>query len=77
MHVDIILGKYFLTRMTKYLLMWENILPCVHGWMIFMDENMDELYFECWQQMLFLWKIEQKKQGRNNLCWFLSKQFDK
>ncbi len=33
--------------------------------MIFMDESMDdkndELYFESWQQMLFLRKIEQKK----------------
>jgi hypothetical protein len=38
---------------------------------------MDELYFECWQQTLFLWKIEQNKQGWNNLCWFLSKQFEK
>jgi len=28
-----------------------------------MDENMDELYSECCQQMLFLQKIEQKKQG--------------
>jgi hypothetical protein len=30
--------------------------------MIFMDEK-DELYSKCWQQMLFLWKFEQKKQG--------------
>jgi hypothetical protein len=37
----------------------------------------DELYYECCQQMLFLQKIEQKKQGQNHLCWFLSKQFDK
>jgi hypothetical protein len=37
----------------------------------------DELYYECCQQMLFLRKIEQKKQGQNHLCWFLSKQFDK
>jgi hypothetical protein len=28
-----------------------------------MDEKMNEFYFECCQQMLFLWKIEQKKQG--------------
>jgi len=45
--------------------------------MIFMDEKFDEFDSECWQNTLFLWKIEQKKQGRNNLCWFLSKQFDK
>jgi hypothetical protein len=31
--------------------------------MIFMDENMDEFYSECCQKMLFLQKIEQKKQG--------------
>jgi hypothetical protein len=34
---------------------------------------MNEFYFERWQQMLFLQIIEQKKQGGNNLCWFLSK----
>jgi hypothetical protein len=32
--------------------------------MIFMDETMNEkmneLYYECCQQMLFFWKIEQK-----------------
>ncbi len=38
---------------------------------------MDELYSKCWQEMLFLQKLEQKKQGQNNLCWFLLKQFDK
>jgi hypothetical protein len=27
--------------------------------------------------MLFLRKIEQKKQGQNTLCWFFSKQFKK
>ncbi len=42
-----------------------------------MDEKKDERYYECCQQTLFLWKIEQKKQGQNQLCWFLSKQFDK
>jgi hypothetical protein len=31
--------------------------------MIFMDEKMDEIYFKCWQQMLFLQKIEKKKQS--------------
>jgi hypothetical protein len=41
-----------------------------------MDEKMNKLYSERWQQALFLQKIKQKKQGRNNLCWFLSKQFD-
>jgi hypothetical protein len=36
-----------------------------------------ELDFECWQQMLFLRKIEQSKHGENNLCQgFLQKQFD-
>jgi hypothetical protein len=59
-HVDIILGEYFLTRKTKSLLKWKNILPHVHGRMIFMDESMDvkmdELYFEHWQQTLFLQK---------------------
>jgi len=28
-----------------------------------MDEKINEFYCECCQQMLFLWKIEQKKQG--------------
>jgi hypothetical protein len=42
-----------------------------------MDEQMDEIYSKCWQQMLFLRKIEQKKQGQNTLCWFFSKQFKK
>jgi len=28
-----------------------------------MDENMEEFYFECWQQTLFLQKIKQKKYG--------------
>jgi hypothetical protein len=41
-----------------------------------MDKNMDELEFECSQQTLFLQKKKQNKQGWNNLCWFLSKQFD-
>jgi len=40
--------------------------------MIFMDGNMDEkkdeLYFERWQQMIFLENFEQKKHGGNNLC---------
>ncbi len=40
--------------------MWKNILPCVHGWMIFMDLKMDELYSKCGQQMLFLRKFVQK-----------------
>ncbi len=49
---------------------------------MYMDESslwvkMEEFYFECWQQTLFLQKIKQKKYGRNNLCWFLSKQFNK
>ncbi len=38
---------------------------------------MDEIYLECCQQMLILQKIEQEKKGRNNLCWFLSKQIHK
>jgi hypothetical protein len=49
--------------------------------MIFEDEKygqkwikkMDQFYFECWQQTLLLQKIKQKKQGGNNLCWFLPK----
>jgi hypothetical protein len=36
----------------------------------------DELYYERWQLSLFLQRIEQKKHGGNNLCWFLSKQFN-
>jgi hypothetical protein len=47
--------------------MWKNILPHIHGWMIFMDENVNDK----WQQMIFFMnvgnkfffaKIEQKKQ---------------
>jgi hypothetical protein len=29
--VDKIFGKYYLTHGTKYLVMWRNILPHVHG----------------------------------------------
>jgi hypothetical protein len=76
-YVNRILKKYSLTCRTKHLLTCKNILSHVHGWMIFMDEKMDEIYFKCWQQMLFLRKIEKKKQSWNNFCWFLSKKFDK
>jgi hypothetical protein len=67
-----------LTPETTYLVMWKNILPHVHGWMIFMDEIVDDK----WQQMNFFMnvgnkcffvKIEQKKQDRKNLCWFILK----
>jgi hypothetical protein len=42
-----------------------------------MDGKKDGLSSECWQHTLFLRKIEQNKHGQNNLCWFLSKQFNK
>jgi hypothetical protein len=38
-HVDKILRKYSLTCRTKSLLTWKNILPHVHGWLIFMGTN--------------------------------------
>ncbi len=41
-YVDKILKEYSLTCKTKYWLTWKNILPRVHGWMIFIDENMDK-----------------------------------
>jgi hypothetical protein len=40
-----------------------------------MDEK-DELYSKHWQLSLLLQKLEQKKEGGNNLCFFLSKQFN-
>jgi hypothetical protein len=36
--------------------MEENYARC--SWM---NKNMDEFYYECWQQTLFLQKFEQKK----------------
>jgi hypothetical protein len=33
-----------LTHGIKYLVMWKNILPCVYGWKM----RMDELFNECW-----------------------------
>jgi len=59
-HVDKILKNYLLTHRIESLLTWRNILPCVHGWMIFMDEKMDEFYFKCCYIFLFFWKIEKK-----------------
>jgi hypothetical protein len=38
-HVDRISKKYSLTCRIEFLLTWKNILPHVHGWMIFMDEK--------------------------------------
>jgi hypothetical protein len=43
MDVDKIFGEYFLTFRIKYLVTWRNVLPHVHGYMVFMDENMDEI----------------------------------
>jgi hypothetical protein len=34
--------RIFLTHGIEYLVMCRNILPRIHGWMIFMDENVDE-----------------------------------
>jgi hypothetical protein len=31
--------KMFFDCKIEFLLMWKDILPCVHGWMIFMDEK--------------------------------------
>jgi hypothetical protein len=42
-----------------------------------MDENMDELYSKCCQQMLLFLKNEPKNKGWNSLCWFLSTQIYK
>ncbi len=39
---DEIFEEYYLTHGIKYLVMWKNILPCVHGWKIFKDENLDD-----------------------------------
>jgi hypothetical protein len=44
-HVDIIFEKYLLMPRTKYLVTSKNILPHVHGWTIFMDENVDRIWF--------------------------------
>ncbi len=38
-NVKRILRRYYLTHGIYYLITWKNIMPCVHGWMIFMDEN--------------------------------------
>jgi hypothetical protein len=47
----------------------------IYGWKY--GWKMYELYSECWQHMLFLWKIEQSKEGGNNLCQgFFQKLFD-
>jgi len=63
-HVDKTLENFSLTHKKKSLLLWKNIFSCVHGWTIFIDKKMDELYFECCQQMLLLQKIEQKKRSK-------------
>jgi hypothetical protein len=34
--------EYYLTHGIEYYATWKNILPRVHGWMIFMDENENE-----------------------------------
>jgi hypothetical protein len=34
--------KNILTPRIEYLVMWRNILPCVHGLLIFVDESGDE-----------------------------------
>jgi hypothetical protein len=64
----------FFGSMKEYFSMspWMNdIYGWKYGW------KMYELYSECWQHMLFLWKIEQSKEGGNNLCQgFFQKQFD-
>jgi hypothetical protein len=72
------LRKYSLTCRIKSLLTWKNILPHEQSlWMKVWIEKKCLFYFECWQETLFLRKFEQKKQGQNNLCLFISKQFDK
>jgi len=74
--VNKIFEKYYLTHGIEYFVMQRNILPHVHRWMIFVDENvddkwkMDELFHECWQQ-IFLCKTEQK--NGKKLCWFVLK----
>jgi hypothetical protein len=43
--------------------MWKNILPCVHGWMIFMDEKNGWILF--W--MLAINVIFQKNEQKNKV----------
>ncbi len=42
-----------------------------------MDENVNKkniiFFYECWQHTFFLQKIEKKKQGGKNICWFILK----
>jgi hypothetical protein len=77
-NIDRIFGKYYLTHGTEYLVMWKNILPHVHGWMIFMHENLDYKwklmnFFMNIGNKCFLQKTKQKKQDGKKLCWFVLK----
>ncbi len=58
-----IFKEYSLTH-TKYLMTWKNILSCVRGWMIFMDENVNDN----WKWMNFFMNVI------NNFFWWKTKQ---
>jgi hypothetical protein len=62
--VNKIFEKYLLMPRTKYLTTLKNILPHVHGWTIFMDENVDEkidgIFYECCQHTIFCKKLNKE-----------------
>jgi hypothetical protein len=75
-NVNEIFGKYSLTH--EYFMMWKNILPHDHGWMIFMDENVDDKwkwmkFFMNVGNIVFWWKIEQKNRMEKTMLVYFEK----
>jgi hypothetical protein len=64
-------GNILLTHGIKHFVMWRNILPCIHGWEIFMDEK--------WKQMNKIKMKETYSQPRvmcqSKLCMFTTKKY--
>jgi len=75
-YVDKILEEYSLTHKKKYLLTWKNILPHVHGWMIFMDEKMDYFILNVGTKRYFCKLLNKINKVETIYVGVFQKQFD-
>ncbi len=64
--MDGICQEYSLPLLTKFLLMWQNILPCVYGWM----NHKWTFWMKIYMKMLFVekvWTTQVDEQGFKGL----------
>jgi hypothetical protein len=75
-NVDMIFKEYFITPRMEYLVMWKSFFPCVmdewYLWMKMGMKNENGRNFSwTFATSFILQKIDQKKHGTRNLCWFI------